>query len=168
MCANHLKILASQKLSSPLGLFYLKSFDGFVILGGRIEPIACLVFHLAIKMWENLYKKQYQKWQTAVKTFKIHQNVSTETHNKRQIFFPWFLGENTTHCFKPPSSFERREWQLQKLSKKGWGGGVGDNFLKNHQSKRGGERENAKFVRVMGFSHFNLLTISSHSNWYCF
>ena len=88
MCANHPKILAPQKLNNPLGLFYLKSLDGFVILGGRIEPIACPVFYLAIKMWEDLYKKQYQKWQTAVKTFKIHQNVPTETHKQRQIFFP--------------------------------------------------------------------------------
>ena len=88
MCANHPEILAPQKSSNPLGLFYLKSLDGFVILGGRIEPIACPVFYLSMKMWEDLYKKQYQKWQTAVKTFKIHQNVPTETHKKRQIFFP--------------------------------------------------------------------------------
>ena len=74
----------------PLGLFGLKSFHGFVILGGRIERIDCLVFYLVIKMWENLYKKTYQKWQTAVKTFKKHQNVSMEhangTYKKRQIF----------------------------------------------------------------------------------
>ena len=50
-------MLTSQKLSSPLGLFGLKSFHGFVILGERIEPITCLPFYLVIKMRENLYKK---------------------------------------------------------------------------------------------------------------
>ena len=35
----------------------------------------------------NLYKKPYQKWQTAVKTFKKHQNVPTGTHKKRQYYF---------------------------------------------------------------------------------
>ena len=58
------------KADSHLGLFGLKRFHAFVILGGRIEHIACLVFYLVIKMWEDLYKKPYQNWQTAVKTFK--------------------------------------------------------------------------------------------------
>ena len=44
----------------PLGLFGLKSFHGFVILGGRIGLIACLMLYLVIKMWENIYKKPYQ------------------------------------------------------------------------------------------------------------
>ena len=34
----------------PLRLFALKSFHGFVIFGGRKEPIACHVFYLVIKM----------------------------------------------------------------------------------------------------------------------
>ena len=51
----------ADKLKSPLGLFGLKSFYGFVILDGRTESIACLAFYLFIKMWENLYKKLYQK-----------------------------------------------------------------------------------------------------------
>ena len=59
------KILNYQKLRSPL--LGLTSFHGFVILV-RIEPIACLVFHLVIKMWENPYKKAYQTWKT-IKTF---------------------------------------------------------------------------------------------------
>ena len=49
-------------------LLGLTSFHGFVILVRRIEPIACLVFHLVIKMWENPYKKAYQTWKT-IKTF---------------------------------------------------------------------------------------------------
>ena len=74
----------------PLGLFSLKSFHEFVILGGSIGLIACLVFYLVIKMWENIYKKPCQTWQTALKTFKNHQNVSYEhangTYKKRQMF----------------------------------------------------------------------------------
>ena len=89
------QILTFQKLSSPLGLFGLKSFHGFVILGGRIERIDCLVFCLVIKMWENPYKKSYQKWQTAVKAFKKHQNVLTGTHKRREKLFHRFLGEYT-------------------------------------------------------------------------
>ena len=61
MRVNHQKILTFQKLSDSLGLLELKNFHRFVILGGRIEPIVCLVFYLIIKMWENLYKKPYQK-----------------------------------------------------------------------------------------------------------
>ena len=33
----------------------------FVIVDERIEPIACLVFYLVIKMWKKLYKKSYQE-----------------------------------------------------------------------------------------------------------
>ena len=40
MCVNHPKMLTTQKLSSPLGLIGLKSFHGFFIVGGKIEPIA--------------------------------------------------------------------------------------------------------------------------------
>ena len=72
-------MLTSQKLYIPLCLFGLKGFYGFVILVGRIEPIACLVFYLVIKMWENPYKKPYQIWKT-VETFKKHQNCLTGEH----------------------------------------------------------------------------------------
>ena len=85
MCLNYPKSLTSQKLKSLLCLFCLTSFHGFAILYGRIELIVCLVFYLIIKMWENLISKLYQKWQTAVKTFKKHQNVLTETHKKKNI-----------------------------------------------------------------------------------
>ena len=95
MCVNHQKILTSQKLSSPLGLLGLKSFHGFVIVGGRIEAVACLLLYLVIKARENLYKKPYQKWQTSVKTFKKHRNVPMAAHKKRQILFHRFLGEYT-------------------------------------------------------------------------
>ena len=93
MCVNHPKFLTSQKLSSPL--LGLKSFHGFVIFGGMIEPITYLVFYLIIRMWENLYKKPYQTWRTAVKAFKKHQNVPKGTHEKKQILFHRFLGEYT-------------------------------------------------------------------------
>ena len=68
MRLNHPKILTPHKVSSPLGLFCLKSFHEFVLVGGKIEPIVCLVFYLVLKMRENLYKKSYRKWETAVKT----------------------------------------------------------------------------------------------------
>ena len=57
MCVNHPKILNTQKLHRPLGLFHLKNFHGFFILRGRIGPIAGLLFYLIIKMWGNLYMK---------------------------------------------------------------------------------------------------------------
>ena len=71
----------------------MKSFHGFVIVGGKIEPIARLLLYLIIKMKENLYKKPYQKWKTAVKIFEKHQNVLTGTPKKRQISFQKFFGE---------------------------------------------------------------------------
>ena len=42
---------------------------------------------------ENLYRKPYRKWPTAVKTFKKHQNAPTGTHEKRQILLIRFLDE---------------------------------------------------------------------------
>ena len=75
MRVNHPKILAPHKVSGLLGLFCLKSFHGFVLVGGRIEPYVCLVFYLVLKMRENLYKKPYRKWETAVETLKKHQNI---------------------------------------------------------------------------------------------
>ena len=81
------KILTYQKLRSPL--LGLTSFHGFVILVRRIEPIACLVFHLVIKMWENPYKKAYQTWKT-IKTFiqkksKCNKNSQKEANIISQI-----------------------------------------------------------------------------------
>ena len=40
-------------------------FYEFVILGGKMEPIVCLLFYLAIKMWE-IHYKNHIKQQTAV------------------------------------------------------------------------------------------------------
>ena len=37
------------EIMQPFRLFGLKSVHGFVILGGRMKPIACLVFYLVIK-----------------------------------------------------------------------------------------------------------------------
>ena len=72
MCVNHPNILAFQKLRSPLVLFGLKSFHGFAILGGKIEPIACLcfvwskksgkIFQKAISNMESSSKKKTLKW----------------------------------------------------------------------------------------------------------
>ena len=89
-----------QNLSSPLGLFGLKSFLGFVILGGRIEPIACLLFYLAIKCGK-IFKKTL-KMENSSKIQKTYKCCSG-THRKRQILFDRFLGENT--LFLTPPSF---------------------------------------------------------------
>ena len=64
MCVIHPKILTLQKFRSTLCLFGLKSFHGYVILVGRIKPIACLVFYLVVKMWET------RKTRKTVKTLK--------------------------------------------------------------------------------------------------
>ena len=82
------------QIASSFCLFGLKNFYGFVILVGKIEPIASLVFYLVIKMWENLFEKPYQTWKT-VKTFKKHQNVVTGTHKKRKILLQRFVVEDT-------------------------------------------------------------------------
>lgn len=79
------KILTSQELCSPLGLFGLKSVHAFFILVGRITPVACLVFYLVIKVWESLYNKTYQTWKTEIKKFKIHQKFQTGTQKTRPI-----------------------------------------------------------------------------------
>ena len=42
---------------------------------------------------ENLYKKPYQTWPTAVKAFKKHQNAPTRTPKKSQILVTRFLDE---------------------------------------------------------------------------
>ena len=42
---------------------------------------------------ENLYRKPYRKWPTAVKTFKKHQNAPTGIHKKSQILLIRFLDE---------------------------------------------------------------------------
>ena len=156
----------SKRTGSPVkNIFQHEHFPsishGFVILTGRIEPISCLVFYLAIKMWENLYKKAFQKWQTALKTLKKHQNVPTGTHKKRQILFQRFLGEYT--LFPTLLLF----WIGEMKISNNWIDG-GTKFLKNHQSKRKRERENTKFVDAMEFCHFNLITISCPGNWYYF
>ena len=59
-------------------------------------------------------KKAYQTWQTAVKTFKYHQNVPMGTHKKRLIIlFQGFLDEYT--LFLTPLLFLKcGEWKFQK------------------------------------------------------
>ena len=78
-----------------LGLFRLNCFYGFAIRSGRMELVACLMFCLVIKMLQNLYKKTYQTWQTAVKTLKKRETIPTRTHKKRRILFHKVLDEYT-------------------------------------------------------------------------
>ena len=58
--------------------FWFVWFDLFIILDERLEPIACLVFYFVINISENLYKKPYQTWQAALKTFKKTSKYSNE------------------------------------------------------------------------------------------
>ena len=90
--------MTSQKLTGSLGLSDLKSFHGFVTLGGRVVAIAFLAFYLVIKLWEVLVwkiftKKLYQTWPTAVKTLKKHRYSPTGKHKKSQILLTRFLNE---------------------------------------------------------------------------
>ena len=104
-------------------------------------------------MWENLYNKSYQNCQTALKTFKKHQNVPTGTHKKRQILFHRFLGDYT--LLLDPLLFLRGN-----ENPKNWVG-VGPIFKKSSKLKGRAER---KIQNLMRFFHFNLLTISCHGN----
>ena len=56
----------------------------FVLFGHKVVGSSSL---------ENLYRKPYRKWPTAVKTFKKHQNAPTRTHKKDQILLIKFLDE---------------------------------------------------------------------------
>ena len=116
MCINHPKILTFLKLISALGVFGLKCFHRFVVLGGRIGRISCLVFCLVIKMWKNLYKKSYQTWQKTSK-------CSNRTQKKRQILFHKFLCEYM--LFLPPPFVE---WGEMKIPKNWVGGGIRANL----------------------------------------
>ena len=132
MCVSHQQFLTSQKLLSPVSL------HGFVIFVGRVEPIASHVLHLVMKMEENLYKKQYRTWQTAVKVFNKHQIVPTGTQKKGTRYFIYLF-----------LLFGRVELKLGKLGKLGK---RENQFLKNHQSKRREEIENKKFLEIFYFS----------------
>ena len=76
---------------------------------------------------------------------------------KETILFHIFLSEYT--LFLTPLLFSRGEMKIQKNWVRG-----GIIFLKNHQGKEWGKRENTKFVEVTGFFHFHFLTISRHGN----
>ena len=56
-------------------------------LDGRMELIACLLFHLVIKMEVlDFYEKIYQIWQKAVKAFQIIKILQQE-HTKRGKYY---------------------------------------------------------------------------------
>ena len=109
-------------------------------------------------MWENLYKKPYLNWKTAVKTLIKHQNVPTRTRKKRQILFHRFLGEYTFFLTPHPLFFEEWRDENSKIL-----GRRGTNFFKI-QDERGRERENTKFVELVGIFQINLLAIRCHGN----
>ena len=132
--------MTSQKLSNPLGLFGLKSFHGFGILGilgGTIEPsLPCVLF--GDKNVGKPLQKTISKLANSSKNIQKNiKNVPTGTHKKRQILFHQFLGKYT--LFLTPHFFEGR----MKIPSR-----TGTNFLKNYQGKRGRERE-IKFLEVV-------------------
>ena len=86
MCVNHPKILTTQKQHRPIGLFHLKSFHGFFILHGRIEPIAGLLFYLIIKMWRNLYMKAISNMANSNKTLKKISKCFAHTKRDKYYF----------------------------------------------------------------------------------
>ena len=73
------------------------------------------------------------------KTLKKHQNVLTGTHKKRQILLHRFLGGYTLDTHE-----KIKNW----VNWENWVRGV-TIFFKNHQVKRGKERQNTQFG-VMG------------------
>ena len=90
MIISNQNILIFQKLSGPLGLSGLKSLHGFVTLGGgRMAPncLPCVLLgHRVVgsSRLENLYRKPYREWSTAVKTFK---KTSKWGHTKRVKYY---------------------------------------------------------------------------------
>ena len=96
--------MTSEKLSCPLGLFGLKSFHMGLLfsLDGRMEPIACLLFYLVIKMEVlSFCERPYQTWQTAVKTFKKVKMLQQE-HTRVKYYYIDFLMNK--HSSLPPPS----------------------------------------------------------------
>ena len=82
MCVNHPKVLTSQELSSPVGVFSLKSFHRLVILGGRIEPTACLVLFVH-KNVEKSLQKAISKMANSSKNIFKKIKMFHEEHTKR-------------------------------------------------------------------------------------
>ena len=132
MCLNRPKMFTSQKSRCPLCLLGLKSFHGFVILVGRREPIACFEFYLVIKMWENPYKKSYQK-RKKTKRFETHQTQNRNTQEETNIILQicrWI------HIV-PTNPLPFTEGGEQKLGKLRKFGRRGDHFIKKSSGKKG-------------------------------
>ena len=92
---------------------------------------------------ENIYKKAYQTWPTAVLTFKKHQNVLTRTYRKSQFLLRLLLDEYTDSF---PFFCEGWGSISKKLDKKG-------NFLKLLLVKPQGEvKKNTKIA--LGWDFF--------------
>ena len=74
-------------MSSSLDFSGLNNFHGFIILGGRMNPITCLVFYWNMKMWDVLVWKIFTKaiWNIANSSKNIqkkHQNAPAGTYTK--------------------------------------------------------------------------------------
>ena len=104
------------KIDQRFRCVWFEMFHRFIVLGGRIGRISCLVFCLVIKMWKNLYKKSYQTWQKTSK-------CSNRTQKKRQILCHKFLCEYI--LFLPPPFVE---WGEMKIPKNWVGGGIRANL----------------------------------------
>ena len=97
MYISHQKVLTSQKLSGPLARFVW--FEEFPwVCYSRWEDgaycLLCVLFRHKVvgsSSLENLYKKSYQTWKMAVKTFKKQQNATTGAHKKSQRLLTTFI-----------------------------------------------------------------------------
>ena len=70
---------------------------------------------------ENLYRKPYRTWPTAVKTFKKHQNTQTRSHKKSQIVLTRFLDEYTGKVVPTNKVFVYWDSLVPSNPSKSWG-----------------------------------------------
>ena len=122
---------------------------------GKIHFLLCILFG-----HENVGKSLQEiilNIANNIKNIQKQQNVPARTHKKRKILLNTLLDEYTS--FLTPSPLFFFEGRYENSKKLCW---RGDQFLKKSlgETKRGGRKENTKVVEVMGFSYFNLLTIS--------
>ena len=95
MCGNHPNIPDIPETEQPFRFVLFEEFPWvcYCWWEDRTYCLSCDLF--GHKNEGKSLQKTYQKWKTAVKTFKKHKDVPTETHKKRQKLFHRFSGEYT-------------------------------------------------------------------------
>ena len=115
-----------------------------LLLDGRIEPTACLLFYLVIKVGIivcNIFTKKHRTWSTVVKALQENQNTSTNAHAKKiniiLNIFRWILTVFYPSPYRIPF-FKQGRWYFQKL-------GQGEQFFKKNLGEtRKGRGEESK------------------------